>query len=152
MNNQPGEYQVDSDSVIAMKQAGVSDRIISVVVAKNSAQPVLSAPPNVSVPATIAPMPPVRDPGSSQRMSQPPRNADLQRAARTGKPRVFLGAASSGTNWSAVRSQSMEMSKDLERDCPGVMVTINQPAADYTILLNHIELGLIIRDNQFEVA
>ena len=46
----------------------------------------------------------------------------------------------------------MEMSKDFERDCPGVRVTINQQAADYTVILNHIEVGLLARDNQLQVA
>jgi hypothetical protein len=45
----------------------------------------------------------------------------------------------------------MEMSKDLEKDCPGVRMTVNQQAADYTILLNHIEAGFV-RDNQIQVA
>ena len=45
----------------------------------------------------------------------------------------------------------MEMSKDLERDCPGVRMTINQQVADYTVLLNHIEVGFA-RDNQIQVA
>jgi hypothetical protein len=45
----------------------------------------------------------------------------------------------------------MERSKDLEKDCPGVRVTINQQVADYTVLLNHIEVGFV-RDNQIHVA
>ena len=45
----------------------------------------------------------------------------------------------------------MEMSKDFERDCPGVKITISEGAADYTILLNHIEHGFV-RDNQIQVA
>ncbi len=45
----------------------------------------------------------------------------------------------------------MEMSKDFEKDCSGIKVTINQAAADYTILLNHIEHGFA-RDNQIQVA
>jgi hypothetical protein len=46
----------------------------------------------------------------------------------------------------------MEMSKDFEKDCSGVRITINSQAADYTVLLNHIEIGLIVRDNQIQVA
>jgi hypothetical protein len=46
----------------------------------------------------------------------------------------------------------MEMSRDLERDCPDVKITINQQTADYIVLLNHIERGLLIRDNQIQVA
>jgi hypothetical protein len=45
----------------------------------------------------------------------------------------------------------MEMSKDLEKGCPGVQVTILQQVADYTVLLNHIEAGFV-RDNQIQVA
>ena len=51
----------------------------------------------------------------------------------------------------AARDQSMEMSKDFERDCPGVKISLNQSVADYTVVLNHIEVGFM-RDNQFQVA
>lgn len=73
-------------------------------------------------------------------------------AQRGNKPRVYLSSASKGTNRNAERDQSMEMSKDFEKDCTGVRITINQQAADYVILLNHIEHGLFIRDNQIQVA
>ena len=56
-----------------------------------------------------------------------------------------------GKNRNADRDQSMEMSKDLEKDCGGVQVTINQQMADYTVLLNHIESDFA-RDNQTQVA
>jgi hypothetical protein len=45
----------------------------------------------------------------------------------------------------------MEMAKDFLKVCPNVKITINQSAADYTIRLNHIEHGLLYRDNQVEV-
>ncbi len=45
----------------------------------------------------------------------------------------------------------MEMGKDFEKDCPEVRVTINQNVADYTVLLNHIEVGFA-RDNQLQIA
>jgi hypothetical protein len=63
-----------------------------------------------------------------------------------------LALNKSSTNLSAERDQSMEMSKDFEQDCLGVRVTINQQMADYTVLLNHIEVGLILRDNQIQIA
>jgi hypothetical protein len=66
-------------------------------------------------------------------------------------PRVFFQAASKGNNWNAHRDQSMEMAKDFEKNCPAVKITINQQMADYTVLLNHIEVGLS-RDNQVQVA
>src|SRR6266566_312543 len=70
----------------------------------------------------------------------------------TPKPRVYLQAQSKGNRWAARRDQSMEMAKDFQKDCPDVIVTILQEAADYTILLNHIEVGLLARDNQVQVA
>jgi hypothetical protein len=79
-----------------------------------------------------------------QQQSTPPVNRQA--------PRVFLQAASHGNTWNARRDQSMEMSKDFEKVCPGVRVTINQQMADYTVLLNHIELGLLARDNQMQIA
>jgi hypothetical protein len=67
-------------------------------------------------------------------------------------PRVFLQAASHGNVWAARRDQSMEMAKDFQKNCPDVKVTILQTAADYTVILNHIEVGAFGRDNQFQVA
>lgn len=46
----------------------------------------------------------------------------------------------------------MARSKDFMRDCPGVRITLNADAADYTVILNHIESGLAVRDNQMQVA
>jgi hypothetical protein len=68
------------------------------------------------------------------------------------KPRVFFQSASYGNNQNASRNQSMEMSKDFEQDCPSAQITINQQTADYTVALNHIEVGLLVRDNQIQVA
>ncbi len=69
-----------------------------------------------------------------------------------GKPRVFLQSASHGNTWNARRDQSIEMAKDFQKACPDTRVTLNQNAADYTVILNHIEVGLFARDNQMEVA
>ncbi len=78
----------------------------------------------------------------------PPFSAQQQNS----QPRVFLQSASKGNTWNASRDQSMEMAKDFQKDCPSVRITIAQEAADYTVLLNHIEVGLVLRDNQVQVA
>jgi hypothetical protein len=67
------------------------------------------------------------------------------------QPRVYLDSASKGSNRNSDRDQSMEMSKDFLKGCPNVKITINQNAADYTVRLNHIEHGLLYRDNQTQV-
>ena len=86
--------------------------------------------------------------GQETSNSLAPSNAVISTGSQ---PRVYLSAASKGSQWNAARDQSMEMSKDFEKDCPGVRVTINQSAADYTVLLNHIEHGFA-RDNQIQIA
>lgn len=71
--------------------------------------------------------------------------------AAANQPRVYLESASKGSNRNSDRDQSMEMSKDFLKDCPDVKITILQEKADYTVRLNHIEHGLLIRDNQIQV-
>jgi hypothetical protein len=90
------------------------------------------------------------------------------------KPRVFVqgkgsedtqssGSAVGGHHWSTFGSRSttdshdegMEVSKDLQKNCPGVTVTLNQSAADYTIMLNRESKknrGLLRSNSQIEVA
>lgn len=58
INSQAGTYDTSTDGLIALKAAGVSDKIVSAVVAK------ASAPSPATVPATTtpAPVPPAPDP------------------------------------------------------------------------------------------
>jgi hypothetical protein len=137
INSSPGQYAISPDTLIALKQAGVSDKVIAAMVGKNS-----DASAAVAQAMQPPPPPPV----------QAPTEKSAVRAEADNKPRVFLQAVSKGTNRNAERDQAMEMSKDFERDCDGLRVTINQQMADYTILLNHIEVGLFVRDNQIQVA
>jgi hypothetical protein len=69
----------------------------------------------------------------------------------TDRPRVFLHSQSSGNNRNAWRDQSMEMASDFGSVCPTVQITINDQKADFTVALNHIEMGLAVRDNQVQV-
>jgi hypothetical protein len=90
------------------------------------------------------------------------------------KPRVFVqgkgsedvqssGSGAGGQHWSAWGSRStidshdegMEVSKDLQKNCSGVTVTLNQSAADYTVMLNRESKknrGLLRSNSQVEVA
>jgi hypothetical protein len=132
VNASPGAYDISPNGLIALKSAGVSDKVIAAMVQRASSTAPAAASPEASAPAATG----------TQPSSQPVEN----------KPRVFLQSASKGTNRNSDRDQSMEMSKDLERDCHEVRVTINQQMADYTIALNHIEVGLLVRDNQIQIA
>jgi hypothetical protein len=127
-------FQLDPANSQVMTQMGVTDAIFKAMSAKQNGQPI----PDVQ-------QPPPRAPSTGQQPSQQPPDASA-------KPRVFMQSSSHGNNWNARRDQSMELSKDFERDCPDVRITLNQANADYTVSLNHIEVGLIARDNQFQIA
>jgi hypothetical protein len=164
INALPSAFDISPDGLIALKAARVSDKLVSVIVLKTSAavpasmigsHPSISEPP----PASAAQASGISAPEDAAQKSFAPAPGDqtgstviaeIPRPAASA-PRVFLQSASKGNNRNAARDQSMEMSKDLEKDCQGVKVTIIQQAADYTVLLNHIEAGFV-RDNQIQVA
>jgi hypothetical protein len=90
------------------------------------------------------------------------------------KPRVFVqgkgsentaasGAGGGGKSWSVWNSkasmdshdESMEVTKDLQKNCSGVIVTLNQSNADYTVMLNRESKhnrGLLRTNSQVQVA
>jgi hypothetical protein len=84
--------------------------------------------------------------------SAAPASAPASNISMAAKPRIFLQSQSHGNTAKASRDQSMEMGKDFEEVCPGVRITINQQMADYTVLLNHVEIGAFSRDNQVQIA
>jgi hypothetical protein len=90
------------------------------------------------------------------------------------KPRVFIqgkgsqdvstsGAGTGGRHWGTWGSKSeidshdegMEVTKDLQKNCSGVLVTLNQSNADYTVMLNRESKhnrGLLRTNSQVQVA
>lgn len=90
------------------------------------------------------------------------------------KPRVFVqgkgsqdvtssGSGGGGKHWgtwggsSTIDShdEGMQVTKDLQKDCAGVVVTLNQSYADYTIMLNRESKknrGLLRTNSQIQVA
>ena len=90
------------------------------------------------------------------------------------KPRVFVqgkgsedvqssGSGGGGKHWGAWGSnstidshdESMEVTKDLQKNCSGVIVTLNQGNADYTVMLNRESKknrGLLRTNSQLQVA
>jgi hypothetical protein len=152
VNAAPGGYDASADGLIALKAAGASDKLISAIVLKASS-------PSPGVQAATPPQPSTAEPAVTSNFTQSLAHSGAQEPIQTystsvqtsNRPRVFLQSASKGTNRNAARDQSMEMSKDFEKDCVGVRVTINPQMADYTVALNHIEVGFV-RDNQIQVA
>ena len=90
------------------------------------------------------------------------------------KPRVFVqgkgtenvstnGGAGGGHHWAGWGSkstidshdESMEVTKDLQKNCSGVMMTINESNADYIVMMNRESKqnrGLLRTNSQIQVA
>src|ERR1700739_14083 len=90
------------------------------------------------------------------------------------KPRVFVqgkgsenvssnGGAGGGHHWAAWGSkstidshdESMEVTKDLQKNCSNVVITINQANADYIVMMNRESKqnrGLLRSNSQIQVA
>jgi hypothetical protein len=90
------------------------------------------------------------------------------------KPRVFVqgkgsenvssnGGAGGGHHWAAWGSkstidshdESMEVTKDLQKNCSGVMLTINESNADYIVMMNRESKqnrGLLRTNSQIQIA
>ncbi|MFZ0730729.1 MAG: hypothetical protein WAM79_00255 [Candidatus Sulfotelmatobacter sp.] len=90
------------------------------------------------------------------------------------KPRVFVqgkgsenvssnGSGGGGHHWAAWGSkstidshdESMEVTKDLEKNCEGVTVTINESNADYIVMMNRESKqnrGLLRTNSQIQIA
>jgi hypothetical protein len=90
------------------------------------------------------------------------------------KPRVFVqgkgsedvssnGSGGGGRHWAAWGSkstidshdESMEVTKDLQKNCAGVMLTINESNADYIVMMNRESKqnrGLLRTNSQIQVA
>jgi hypothetical protein len=95
-------------------------------------------------------------------------------ASAQDKPRVFVqgkgsenvssnGSAGGGHHWAAWGSkstidshdESMEVTKDMQKNCSGVIVTLNQSNADYTVIMNRESKqnrGLLRSNSQIQVA
>jgi len=73
------------------------------------------------------------------------------------------GSRGGGSHWAAWGSkstidshdESMEVTKDLQKECSGVMVTINESNADYIVMMNRESKqnrGLLRSNSQIQVA
>jgi hypothetical protein len=133
INRSLGSYDTSVEGLIALKNAGLTNKEISAIVAK--AYPQTSAA--LVVPAAES-LPAARPAGS----------VPAQSASR---PRVLLRAQSHSSGWNESRDQSMEMSKDFQEVCPEVQISVNQHLMDYTVELNHTEHSFV-RENQMQVA
>jgi hypothetical protein len=133
INRSQGAYDTSVDGLIALKNAGITHKEISAIVAKAYSQG------SASLVVPVA----EDTPGVRAALPVPAHSAN--------KPRVFLRAQSHSSGWHESRDQAMEMSKDFQEVCPEVQISLNQHLMDYTVELNHTEHSFV-RQNQIQVA
>jgi hypothetical protein len=124
INRSQGAYDTSVDGLIALKNAGITNKEIAAIVAK-------------AYPQSSAALVPVAEATPTVRIAN--------------KPRVFLRAQNHSSGFHESRDQSMEMSKDFQEECPGVQISVNPHLLDYTVDLNHTESDFV-RQNQLQVA
>jgi hypothetical protein len=149
VNQQPGKYAVSADDLIALKKAGVSDKVIATMVVRNGASSVEPAP-NVAA----------RVKGSSETGPAPaiPRDASstVGSSVMDGRTRVFVtdsqwwemrggwSAAPDNSNSgggdyqsSGARPQTAEVIKTFNQRCPRITVTNSVERADFAVTYDH---------------
>src|SRR5271156_6073853 len=124
INRSQGAFDTSVDGLIALKNAGITNKEISAIMVK-------------AYPQSSAALVPVAEATPAVRIAN--------------KPRVFLRAQNHSSGFHESRDQSMEMSKDFQEECPGVQISVNPHLLDYTVDLNHTESDFV-RQNQIKVA
>ena len=100
-------FGLSTDEILKLKNAGVSDRVIQAMVGSESTseKPAEATTSHETPSGSVMPI-------------QGAKNLAAPTPSQSGnRPRVYLDAASKGSQWNAARSQSMEMSKDFEKNC-----------------------------------
>jgi hypothetical protein len=129
-----GNYNTTPDSLIALKKAGVSNKVIAELVLRGQSSAATTDDP-------------ITPPVVQQSAATPPPPHVAQ-----AKPRVYLSAQNSADTWGPqLHDQAQEMTKDFGQACLNVIVTVNKQMADYTVSLNHVEARLY-HANQLSVG
>jgi hypothetical protein len=107
INSNPGTYATGVDDLIALKTAGISDKVIGAMIAKNSGATTAAAAATSS-----------------------------ETTAASHLPKVFVFSfivAFNGTD----SDKAVDLRKNLDNNCPALRTTIVQDQADYTLLMKN---------------
>jgi hypothetical protein len=163
INGQPGQYSLTTDNLVALKQAGASDRIISAMVNRNAKRvPDLTAQGAGRQVSAEPPSP----------LQTPVVNRAVEQAANApGTARVFItdsnsweisggfaaaadrnGGAAAGRYAGGARPQTVEVIKTFGERCPGAIITMDKTQAQYVVLFDHEGgKGYVRKDNKIAV-
>jgi hypothetical protein len=122
VNVSAGSYDTTPDWLIGLKKAGVSDKVIALLIQKSQPAAAHTPGPTQSAASTSAAVP------SPTPVAQP-------------NPRVYLSAQNSAnTSGAALHNQATELSKAFIESCPTAVITDNAQTANYTLSLSRKQL------------
>ena len=149
INQQPGKYGLSADDIIALKRAGVSDRIMAAMIVKGGASNV-QATPDVAIHVKNS-----SEPAPSPVVAKEP-SPTVGSPAIDGRTRVFVtdsqsweirggwSAAGNNRSWGGsgyqaggARPQTAEIIKTFNQRCPEITITNNVQRADFAVTLDH---------------
>jgi len=160
IQNQAGTYSTTTDGLIALKTAGLSDKVIGAMITKSTAgsQSATNPAPDAAAPAQPAASPAAESAPPAAESAPPVAPPQPQPAAQASQqksptPWVLIKSESGGTTVNAKdKDQAMQMATDFGKVCPGVAITVLADTADYEVILNHVETGLLSTSNQTTLA
>jgi hypothetical protein len=149
VNQQQGKYALSANDIIALKNGGVSDKIMSAMIVRNGAskvQPTSDVATRVKSSSELVP--------SSAVANDP--TPTVATSATDGRTRVFVtdsqsweirggwSAAGNNRSWGGsgyqaggARPQTAEIIKTFNQRCPAVTITNNVQRADFAVTLDH---------------
>jgi hypothetical protein len=168
INQQPGKYALSSDDMIALKNAGVSDRIMAAMIVRNGtgngSSPAPAEATNAGIPnERNLQLPVARDAAGG---SQPPHSGPIRVYITDSQSWEIRGGWSSVGHWGAqgggwagsgyqaggARPQTAEIIKTFNQRCPEITVTNRVDNADFAVTLDHEGgKGLLRRRNKMVI-
>ena len=157
VNSQPGRYSLGTDSLIALKQGGVSDKVIAAMVNQNAKPTAVTV--SGSIGATTPLITPIVNPAPEQ-TSNPAQTArifvtdsnswEMSGGFAAGSSRS--GGGGSGGFSGGARPQTVEVIKTFGERCPSATITMNKAQAQFIVLFDHEGgKGYVRRDNKIAV-
>lgn len=140
----PGKYDSTVDGIIALKAAGVSDKVVSALVSRASGDPLVPTNLNVSSQQSPSALPQTQNMASPTQQVPPPPPFH----STDGKVRIYVtdhqivesnlvirGAAAAAHSQAGDDPRMVEVQADMVKECPSFVVASNNPdRADYILV------------------
>jgi hypothetical protein len=141
VNQQPGRYSLSANDIIALKTAGVSDKILSAMIVRSgaaTAPPASAGAPNPpALPSNQHPHP---NNGLTRVYISDSQSWEMRGGWAAGGHTNSDGSGSwggGGHTAGGARPQTAEIIKTFNERCPSVTITNNPAKADFAVILDH---------------